>query len=97
MLDAVGPSKRLAEGSLQAPGTKDLDAAKAFLQMHGVNYVLAQFVDIHGTAKSKSVPVSHLEDILTSGAGFAGGGVNGLALQPHEGEYIVVGDLSTLT
>jgi glutamine synthetase len=97
MLDAVGPNKRLAEGSLQAPGTKDLDAAKAFLQMHGVNYVLAQFVDIHGTAKSKSVPVSHFEDILTSGAGFAGGGVNGLALQPHEGEYIVVGDLSTLT
>jgi len=36
-----------------------------------VKFVLAQFVDIHGTAKTK-VPASHFEDILDPGAGFAG-------------------------
>jgi len=97
MQDNNAPRKRLAEGSLRGPGTLDIKEARAFLERHSVNYVLAQFIDIHGVAKSKAVPVSHLEDILTTGAGFAGGGVFGLGLQPHEGEYIVVGDLSTLT
>lgn len=97
MQENHAPRKRLLEGSLKGPSTRDLTKAKAFLERHSVNYVLAQFIDIHGVAKSKAVPVSHLEDILTTGAGFAGGGVFGLGLQPHEGEYIVVGDLSTLT
>jgi len=35
-----------------------------FLETHQVKFVLAQFVDIHGTAKTKAVPASHFEDIL---------------------------------
>ena len=36
---------------------------------HGIKYVLAQFVDIHGAAKTKSVPVEHYETVVTDGAG----------------------------
>ena len=45
----------------------NLKQAQKFLKDHNIRYVLAQFVDIHGVAKTKSVPVSHFEDILTAG------------------------------
>ncbi|WP_316201298.1 MULTISPECIES: type III glutamate--ammonia ligase [unclassified Bradyrhizobium] len=90
-------SGTLAPGSLATPAGLDLTGAQAFLKQTGVRYVLAQFVDLHGVAKSKSVPVQHLEDILTDGAGFAGGGAWGLGLLPHEPEYMVVCELDTLT
>jgi len=71
--------------------------AKRFLAENGVNFVLAQFTDIHGVAKTKAVPVGHFEDILTDGAGFAGFAVWGMGQEPHDADYMAVGDLSTLT
>ena len=38
--------------------------AKKFFEEHKTRYVLAQFVDIHGAAKAKAVPVEHLEMVL---------------------------------
>jgi len=96
MIHADHWSWRKSPGQFATPEGLDLDKAKQFLAQNHVRYVLAQFVDIYGVAKSKSVPVEHLEDVLTDGAGFAGGGVFGLRLAPHEAEYMLVGDLSTL-
>ena len=59
--------------------------------------MLAQFVDIHCTAKTKSVPVKHFETILGNGAGFAGFAVWGLGIAPHGPDFMAVGDLSTLS
>jgi glutamine synthetase len=73
------------------------DKAKQFLEQNQVNLVLAQFVDIHGTAKTKAVPASHLADILTAGAGFAGFAVWGLGIEPHGPDFMAVGDPSTLS
>jgi glutamine synthetase len=75
----------------------NLAEAKSFLADNGVKYVLAQFVDIHGTAKAKSVPVDHFEEILTSGAGFAGFAIWGMGIDPHGPDYMAVGDLATLS
>jgi len=44
-------------------------SAKKFFEEHKIRYVLAQFVDIHGAAKAKAVPVEHLDMVLTDGAG----------------------------
>ena len=71
--------------------------AKQFLKKNAVRFVLAQFVDIHGSAKSKAVPTPHFEDLLTTGAGFAGFAIWGLGMGPHGPEYTAVGDLSTLS
>lgn len=71
--------------------------AKAFLKDNDVKYVLAQFVDIHGTAKAKSVPADHFEDIITNGAGFAGFAIWGMGIEPHGPDYMAVGDLDTLS
>ena len=38
----------------------------------GVQYLLVQFVDLHGSAKVKLVPAGHLDDVIDDGAAFAG-------------------------
>ena len=70
--------------------------AKKFLKDNDVKFVLAQFVDIHGAAKAKAVPVEHLDMVLTDGAGFAGFALWGFGMGPHGPDYMAVGDLDTL-
>jgi predicted oxidoreductase len=43
------------------------EQAIELLQANKIRYVLAQFVDIHGSAKAKAVPVEHLDMVLTDG------------------------------
>jgi glutamine synthetase len=76
---------------------KTLAEAQKFLKDNDVKYVLAQFVDIHGVAKVKSVPADHLEDILKNGAGFAGGAICGMGIEPNGPDYMAVGELETLS
>jgi len=71
--------------------------AKKFLADNNVKFVLAQFVDIHGVAKTKAVPSGHLQDIVDDGAGFAGFAVWGLAQEPHSPDFMAKADLSTLS
>ncbi|MBA3922174.1 MAG: type III glutamate--ammonia ligase [Nostocaceae cyanobacterium] len=71
--------------------------AKKFLADHQVKFVLAQFVDIHGVAKTKAVPAAHFDDILDPGAGFAGFALWGLGMQPNSPDFLAVGDPETLT
>jgi len=71
-------------------------AAKKFFEEHKIRYVLAQFVDIHGAAKAKAVPIEHLEMVLTDGAGFAGFALWGFGMGPEGPDYMAVGDLSRI-
>ena len=71
--------------------------AQALFAKHQIKFVLAQFVDIHGAAKAKAVPVEHLDMVLTDGAGFAGFALWGFGMGPDGPDYMAVGDLSTLT
>lgn len=71
--------------------------AHRMLEDHDVKFVLAQFVDLHGVAKTKAVPAAHFDDVLDAGAGFAGFAVWGMGQQPHDPEFMAVGDLATLS
>ena len=75
----------------------NVNQARELFARHQIKYVLAQFVDIHGAAKAKAVPVEHLEMVLTDGAGFAGFALWGFGMGPDGPDYMAVGDLSTLT
>jgi len=66
------------------------------IEKHGIKYVLAQFVDIHGSAKTKSVPISGLPMVAEGGAGFAGFAISGMGMEPHGPDFMAKGDLSTL-
>jgi glutamine synthetase len=76
---------------------QNLVAATSHLDAHGIKYVLAQFVDIHGTAKAKAVPVAHLQSVLSEGAGFAGFAIWGVGIEPHGPDFMAVGELNTLS
>jgi glutamine synthetase len=73
-----------------------LDVDK-FLTDNSIKYILAQFVDIHGVAKTKSVPVNCLNDVVENGAGFAGFAVWGLGMEPHGPDFLARGDIDTLS
>jgi glutamine synthetase len=72
-------------------------AARKLLKDNDVKFILAQFVDIHGSAKAKAVPVEHLDMVLKDGAGFAGFALWGLGMGPHGPDYMARGDLDTLS
>lgn len=96
-MNAVTSSPVATTDLVPPPRFDDAAAARTWLRSQGVNYVLAQFVDIHGVAKAKSVPVAHLETVLTEGAGFAGFAIWGVGIEPHGPDFMAVGDLRTLT
>ena len=62
-----------------------------------IEYILVQFIDINGAAKVKMVPVSHFDDVIDEGAGFAGAAVMGLGQGPHSHDMLARVDLDTYT
>ena len=62
-----------------------------------IEYILAQFVDINGSAKVKMVPASHLDDVIDTGAGFAGAALPGMGQGPHSHDMLARIDLDTYT
>jgi glutamine synthetase len=63
----------------------------------GIHTLLVQFTDIHGTARGKLVPIAHLDDVLTAGAGFSGPSIwgTGLGRTGTRSEYYARGVAST--
>lgn len=67
------------------------------LRAKGVHTLLAQFTDMHGVARGKLVPLSHVDELLTDGASFTGATIDGSGL-PRTGsrsDYLARGNAST--
>jgi glutamine synthetase len=73
------------------------DAVRARVKKDRVDYLLAQFVDVHGTPRCKGVPARALEQFLAGSAGFAGAAVWGMGQGPHDHDMIAVPDLDSYT
>ncbi len=73
------------------------DEIKARLHQDSIEYLLVQFVDIHGAAKVKMVPASCLDDAVEVGAGFAGGAVWGLGQNASSHDMMGRIDLASYT
>jgi glutamine synthetase len=67
------------------------------VQTDKVDYILAQFVDIHGTPRCKGVPALALDLFLEGSAGFAGAAVSGMGQGPHDHDMIAIPDLGSYT
>jgi len=72
------------------------DVREALAAAH-VAFVFAQFVDMHGKPSAKLVPIHHLDDLLTGGAGFAGFAAGDIGQGPHDPDLIAVPDPRSLT
>ncbi len=67
------------------------------LKDQGIEFILAQFVDIHGAPKVKQVPVSCFDNVVDVGAGFAGAAVWGMGMGPESHDLMARTDLDTYT
>ena len=67
------------------------------IQADGIRFLLAQFVDMNGSAKVKMVPANCLDDVADVGAGFAGAALWGMGQGPHSHDMMARIDLDTYT
>jgi glutamine synthetase len=73
------------------------DEIRSRVQKDGIDYLLAQYVDINGTPRCKGVPASALNLFLQGSAGFAGAAVHGMGQGPHDHDMIAMPDLASYT
>ena len=82
-------------GTVQGrPAAEDVAAR---IRDEGVTYLLAQWVDIHGTPRCKGVPASAFDQFVGGSAGFAGAATVGMGQGPHSHDLIGMPDLGTYT
>jgi glutamine synthetase len=73
------------------------DEARDWIQRNGIEFLFAQFVDMHGKPNAKLVPAAHLDDLLTDGAGFAGFAAGDIGQQPNDPDLAAMPDVRSLT
>lgn len=75
----------------------DREQVRARMKDEGIEFIIVQFVDIHGSPKAKMVPVACFDSVIDTGAGFAGGALWGLGQGPHSHDLMARIDISTYT
>ncbi len=73
------------------------DDVRRIVSDNGIEFLFAQFVDMHGKPSAKLVPAHHLDDLLSDGAGFAGFAAGDIGQGPHNPDLIVMPDPRSLT
>jgi glutamine synthetase len=76
---------------------QNADDVRRIVNEAGVEFLFAQFVDMHGKPSAKLVPAQHLGDLLEEGAGFAGFAAGDIGQGPDDPDIIAVPDPRSLT
>ena len=62
-----------------------------------VEFLFAQFVDMHGKPNAKLVPARHLDALLDDGAGFAGFAAGAIGQAPSDPDIAAIPDVRSYT
>jgi glutamine synthetase len=76
---------------------QNADDARKIVKDEGIEFLFAQFVDMHGKPSAKLVPAHHIDDLLSEGAGFAGFAAGDIGQGPDDSDMIAMPDPTTLT
>ena len=82
-------------GMIEPPQNED--DVRRVVADNGIEFLFAQFVDMHGKPSAKLVPAHHLDDLLSDGAGFAGFAAGDIGQGPDDPDMIAVPDPTSLT
>ena len=74
----------------------DVQALQMYLAKRGVQYALASYVDIHGIAKSKMVPLAHLPRMLKGSELCTGAALDGVPQEVSDEEVSPVPDTASV-
>lgn len=77
--------------------TPTVDDVRKAISDEGIEFLFAQFVDMHGKPSAKLIPAHHLDDLLEDGAGFAGFAAGDIGQTPDSPDMIAMPDVSTFT
>jgi glutamine synthetase len=73
------------------------DEVRARVHQQGIEFLLAQFVDMNGKPSAKLMPSAAIDDLLTDGAGFAGFAAGPMGQSPASPDMLAVPDTSSYT
>jgi len=73
------------------------DDVRRIVADQGIEFLFAQFVDMHGKPNAKLVPAHHLDDLLSEGAGFAGFAAGDIGQGPDDPDIIAMPDPASFT
>jgi glutamine synthetase len=76
---------------------QNADDVRRIVKDGGIDFLFAQFVDMHAKPSAKLVPAHHLDDLLQDGAGFAGFAAGDIGQGPDAPDLIAVPDVASLT
>jgi glutamine synthetase len=76
---------------------QNADDVRRIVKDEGIEFLFAQFVDMHGKPSAKLVPAHHIDDLLSDGAGFAGFAAGDIGQGPDDPDMIAMPDPTTLT
>lgn len=82
--------------SMSAP-PQNAEDVRRIVKDAGVEFLFAQFVDMHGKPNAKLVPAHHLDDLLAEGAGFAGFAAGDIGQGPDDPDIVAMPDPRSLT
>jgi glutamine synthetase len=83
--------------SIPASPPASVEEVRERVDKLGIEFLFAQFVEMHGKPNAKLVPAHHLDDLLAEGAGFAGFAAGDIGQGPHDPDLIAMPDPSSLT
>jgi glutamine synthetase len=86
-----------AQGGEPLVAPQTTDDVRRLVREGDVEFLFAQFVDMHGKPNAKLVPAHHLDDLLEDGAGFAGFAAGDIGQGPHDPDLIAMPDVSSYT
>jgi glutamine synthetase len=73
------------------------DDVKNYIADHDIEFLFAQFVDMHGKPNAKLVPARHFDGLMEDGAGFAGFAAGPIGQFPHDPDLAAMPDPRSLT
>jgi glutamine synthetase len=76
---------------------QNADDVRRIVKDGGIEFLFAQFVDMHGKPSAKLVPADHIDDLLQEGAGFAGFAAGDIGQGPDSPDLIAVPDVASMT
>ncbi|VXB68418.1 MULTISPECIES: type III glutamate--ammonia ligase [unclassified Pseudoclavibacter] len=85
---------KLVEGELAAD---DRITLRDLAQAHGVQFILATFVDLNGKPCAKLVPTSAADELEAGALGFAGFAAGLIGQEQHDPDLIAIPDLDSFT
>src|ERR687896_642769 len=85
-LDPLRPADRLPAMNEPFTAPESREDVERYLAENDVEFLFAQFVDMHGKPSAKLVPAQHLDGLLSDGAGFAGFAAGAIGQRPNDHE-----------